>query len=184
MFCWMTGMVYAIDINKGRLRILGETAKLHQVNSVVTTIHSDLREFVVSNQSLKGENLLKVQLLSHILLSVIFLGQECSETWQSFAWCSLFWTRCSLQGNGTNLTNHSVPEIWQITFSHSFSLLRLSLIFIQFMLKSSLWTIWSGQTCGGIGDWRTWNNLRICRMNYLMQLPCEIILLSRSSYSH
>ncbi|XP_043693561.1 probable ribosomal RNA small subunit methyltransferase B isoform X2 [Telopea speciosissima] len=39
------GMVYAIDINKGRLRILKETAKLHEVDGVVTTFHSDLRIF-------------------------------------------------------------------------------------------------------------------------------------------
>ncbi|XP_031286323.1 uncharacterized protein LOC116145009 [Pistacia vera] len=42
------GMVYAIDINKGRLRILRETAKLHQVSSVITTIHSDFRIFADS----------------------------------------------------------------------------------------------------------------------------------------
>ncbi|KDP39311.1 hypothetical protein JCGZ_01068 [Jatropha curcas] len=39
------GMVYAIDINKGRLRILRETAKLHQVDAVITTVPSDLRVF-------------------------------------------------------------------------------------------------------------------------------------------
>ncbi|KAK7299927.1 hypothetical protein RJT34_10756 [Clitoria ternatea] len=37
------GMVFAIDVNRGRLRILKETAKLHQVDDVVTTIHADLR---------------------------------------------------------------------------------------------------------------------------------------------
>lgn len=37
------GMVSAIDINEGRLRILNETAKLQQVDSVITTIHADLR---------------------------------------------------------------------------------------------------------------------------------------------
>ncbi|CAK7350073.1 unnamed protein product [Dovyalis caffra] len=42
------GMVYAIDINKGRLRILKETAKLHQVDGVITTIPSDLRTFAKS----------------------------------------------------------------------------------------------------------------------------------------
>ncbi|KAL0399116.1 UNVERIFIED_CONTAM: putative ribosomal RNA small subunit methyltransferase B [Sesamum radiatum] len=39
------GSIYAIDVNKGRLRILKETAKLHDVNNVVTTIHADLRAF-------------------------------------------------------------------------------------------------------------------------------------------
>ncbi|CAL0317431.1 unnamed protein product [Lupinus luteus] len=37
------GMVFAIDVNRGRLRILKETAKLHQVDGVVTTINADLR---------------------------------------------------------------------------------------------------------------------------------------------
>ena len=44
----VSGMVSAIDINKGRLRILKETAKLHQVDGVITTIHSDLRIVAVS----------------------------------------------------------------------------------------------------------------------------------------
>ncbi|KAL5737911.1 hypothetical protein ACOSP7_030672 [Xanthoceras sorbifolium] len=43
------GMVYAIDINEGRLRILRETAKSHQVDSVITTIHADLRHFSDNN---------------------------------------------------------------------------------------------------------------------------------------
>lgn len=50
MACWIIGLVNAIDINKGRLRILNETAKLHQVNSVIRTIHADLRTFAVSYQ--------------------------------------------------------------------------------------------------------------------------------------
>lgn len=44
----VSGMVTAIDINKGRLRILKETAKLHQVDGVISTIHADLRIFAVS----------------------------------------------------------------------------------------------------------------------------------------
>lgn len=44
----IAGMVSAIDINGGRLRILRETAKLHQVNDVITTICADLRNFAVS----------------------------------------------------------------------------------------------------------------------------------------
>ncbi|MBA0705694.1 hypothetical protein Golax_017871 [Gossypium laxum] len=39
------GKVHAIDINKGRLRILKETAKLQKVDGVVDTIHADLRTF-------------------------------------------------------------------------------------------------------------------------------------------
>ncbi|GKD79283.1 antitermination NusB domain-containing protein [Tanacetum coccineum] len=43
------GMVTAIDINQGRLRILKETAKLQQLNNFVTTVHADLRTFHESN---------------------------------------------------------------------------------------------------------------------------------------
>ncbi|XP_010313939.1 uncharacterized protein [Solanum lycopersicum] len=39
------GKLFAVDINEGRLRILRETAKLHQVIDVISTIHSDLRSF-------------------------------------------------------------------------------------------------------------------------------------------
>jgi hypothetical protein len=46
-------MLYAIDINKGRLRIVKETAKLHQVDGVITTIPSDLRTFAVSCHTVK-----------------------------------------------------------------------------------------------------------------------------------
>jgi tRNA G37 N-methylase Trm5 len=42
-----SGMVYAVDVNSGRLRILKETAKLHQVDGVVTTVHADLRTLTV-----------------------------------------------------------------------------------------------------------------------------------------
>ncbi|CAM8898720.1 unnamed protein product [Rhodiola kirilowii] len=38
------GMIFAVDINEGRLRILKETAELQKVDSVITTIHADLRE--------------------------------------------------------------------------------------------------------------------------------------------
>ncbi|XP_054819873.1 uncharacterized protein LOC129318899 isoform X3 [Prosopis cineraria] len=38
------GMVFAVDINRGRLRILKETAKMHQVDGVITTIRADLRQ--------------------------------------------------------------------------------------------------------------------------------------------
>ncbi|XP_021842676.1 uncharacterized protein [Spinacia oleracea] len=43
------GMISAIDINKGRLRILEETAKLQCVDSVISCIHADLRSFADSN---------------------------------------------------------------------------------------------------------------------------------------
>jgi 16S rRNA (cytosine967-C5)-methyltransferase len=44
------GMIYAMDVNEGRLRILGETAKSHQVDGLITTIHSDLRVFAETNE--------------------------------------------------------------------------------------------------------------------------------------
>ncbi|XP_057971646.1 uncharacterized protein LOC131160227 isoform X2 [Malania oleifera] len=44
------GMVSAIDINKGRLRILKETALLHNVDNVITTVHADLRIFAEKNK--------------------------------------------------------------------------------------------------------------------------------------
>ncbi|KAF3527399.1 hypothetical protein DY000_02043256 [Brassica cretica] len=44
------GMIYAMDVNEGRLRILGETAKSHQVNGLITTIHSDLRVFAETKE--------------------------------------------------------------------------------------------------------------------------------------
>ncbi|CAM8900953.1 unnamed protein product [Rhodiola kirilowii] len=40
----LEGMIFAVDINEGRLRILKETAELQKVDSVITTIHADLRE--------------------------------------------------------------------------------------------------------------------------------------------
>lgn len=45
---FVTGKVCAIDINEGRLRILQEAAKSHQVDGVITTINMDLRNFAVS----------------------------------------------------------------------------------------------------------------------------------------
>lgn len=44
-----SGKVFAIDVNSGRLRILKETAKLHQVDGVITAIHADLRTLPVCN---------------------------------------------------------------------------------------------------------------------------------------
>ncbi|XP_062002976.1 uncharacterized protein LOC133720585 isoform X2 [Rosa rugosa] len=43
------GMVYAIDINEGWLRILKEMAKLHQVDGVITTINVDMRSYTDNN---------------------------------------------------------------------------------------------------------------------------------------
>ncbi|XP_058745009.1 uncharacterized protein LOC131617772 [Vicia villosa] len=51
------GMVYAIDVNSGRLRILKETAKLHQVDGVVTTVHADLRT-LTDGEPLKSNKVL------------------------------------------------------------------------------------------------------------------------------
>ncbi|XXG72681.1 hypothetical protein AAC387_Pa07g1726 [Persea americana] len=42
------GMVSAIGLNKGRLRIFEETAKLQNVDDIVTAVHADLRNFSVS----------------------------------------------------------------------------------------------------------------------------------------
>lgn len=42
----VSGSICAIDVNKGRLRILKETAKLHELDQVITTIHADLRALV------------------------------------------------------------------------------------------------------------------------------------------
>lgn len=44
------GMIYALDINKGRLRILEETAKLQNLDDVITTMAANIRNFVESNQ--------------------------------------------------------------------------------------------------------------------------------------
>jgi len=43
----ISGKVFAVDVNSGRLRILKETAKLHQVDGVITAIHADLRTLTV-----------------------------------------------------------------------------------------------------------------------------------------
>ncbi|KAK2999575.1 hypothetical protein RJ639_024323, partial [Escallonia herrerae] len=48
------GMISAIDINEGRLRILRDTAKLHKADGVITTVHADLRVFAVSNYHLRS----------------------------------------------------------------------------------------------------------------------------------
>ncbi|XP_070673074.1 uncharacterized protein [Malus domestica] len=50
-------MVYAVDINEGRLRILKETTKLRQVDGVITIVHSDIRTFS-DNNSTKCDKLL------------------------------------------------------------------------------------------------------------------------------
>ncbi|KAK7386012.1 hypothetical protein VNO78_32055 [Psophocarpus tetragonolobus] len=51
------GKVFAVDINSGRLRILKETAKLHQVDDVITAIHADLRS-LTDNRQLKSSKVL------------------------------------------------------------------------------------------------------------------------------
>ncbi|XP_057486553.1 uncharacterized protein LOC130772631 isoform X2 [Actinidia eriantha] len=54
------GVVSAIDVNKGRLRILREAAKLQQVVDVITTVHADLRVFSDHNQVKSDKVLLDV----------------------------------------------------------------------------------------------------------------------------
>ncbi|KAL9316750.1 hypothetical protein ACSQ67_017751 [Phaseolus vulgaris] len=51
------GKVFAVDVNSGRLRILKETAKLHQVDGVITAIHADLRT-LTDNGQLKSDKVL------------------------------------------------------------------------------------------------------------------------------
>lgn len=46
MVTFLSGSISAVDVNKGRLRILKETAKLHELDQVITTIHADLRALV------------------------------------------------------------------------------------------------------------------------------------------
>ncbi|XP_042003346.1 probable ribosomal RNA small subunit methyltransferase B isoform X2 [Salvia splendens] len=50
------GSISAVDVNKGRLRILKETAKLHECDQVITTIHADLR--ALDANILKGDKVL------------------------------------------------------------------------------------------------------------------------------
>ncbi|KAL8469689.1 hypothetical protein ACS0TY_032510 [Phlomoides rotata] len=50
------GNVCAIDVNEGRLRILKETAKLHGLDHVITTIHADLR--ALDNDDMKADKVL------------------------------------------------------------------------------------------------------------------------------
>ncbi|KAH9604923.1 hypothetical protein KSS87_015354 [Heliosperma pusillum] len=45
------GMISAVDINKGRLRILKETAELQNLDNVITCVHADLRPFSNSSQA-------------------------------------------------------------------------------------------------------------------------------------
>ncbi|CAN0875119.1 Probable ribosomal RNA small subunit methyltransferase B [Linum grandiflorum] len=54
------GKVYAIDVNKGRLRILKETAKVHQVDKMITTVAADLREFAEQTKEKYDKVLLDV----------------------------------------------------------------------------------------------------------------------------
>ncbi|KAK9734954.1 hypothetical protein RND81_04G173500 [Saponaria officinalis] len=45
------GMISAVDVNKGRLRILKETADLQGLHNVITCVHADLRAFADSSHS-------------------------------------------------------------------------------------------------------------------------------------
>ncbi|KAK9152380.1 hypothetical protein Syun_010689 [Stephania yunnanensis] len=51
------GVISAIDINEGRLRILKESAILHEVDGVINIIHADLREFA-GNDPVKYDKVL------------------------------------------------------------------------------------------------------------------------------
>uniref|UniRef100_A0A2P2JWR3 Ribosomal RNA small subunit methyltransferase B n=2 Tax=Rhizophora mucronata TaxID=61149 RepID=A0A2P2JWR3_RHIMU len=50
-------MVFANDINKGRLRILRDTAKLHGLDGVITAIPADLRD-LAENYPMKSDKVL------------------------------------------------------------------------------------------------------------------------------
>lgn len=70
----LSGTIYAIDINKGRLRILKEATKLHEVNHIITTIHADLRAFAVRNSLTRSSGIIlkkKELKLSHPMLPPI-----------------------------------------------------------------------------------------------------------------
>lgn len=43
-----TGKICALDVNKGRLRILKDAAKVHGLDDMITAIHADLRQYAVS----------------------------------------------------------------------------------------------------------------------------------------
>jgi hypothetical protein len=47
-----TGKIWALDINKGRLRILMDAAKLHGLDDMITDIHADLRLYAVSSHEI------------------------------------------------------------------------------------------------------------------------------------
>ncbi|CAK9145110.1 unnamed protein product [Ilex paraguariensis] len=67
------GMVSAIDINKGRLRILRETAKLHKVDDVITVVHADLRTFAVTLYHMKsGRLFLQLEVSNFLLFSFFY----------------------------------------------------------------------------------------------------------------
>jgi len=44
-----TGKIRALDVNKGRLRILMDAAKQHSLDDMITDIHADLRLYAVSS---------------------------------------------------------------------------------------------------------------------------------------
>lgn len=74
------GMVTAIDINKGRLRILKETAKLQQLDNVITTVNTDLRTFPENN---------------HVTFDKVLLDAPCSGLGVLSKRADLRWNRKS-----------------------------------------------------------------------------------------
>lgn len=67
MVTFLSGSISAVDVNKGRLRILKETAELHELNQVITTVHADLRTLV------RTLILTRVTLLSRYVLIKFFM---------------------------------------------------------------------------------------------------------------
>ncbi|KAJ8420853.1 hypothetical protein Cgig2_023460 [Carnegiea gigantea] len=85
------GRISAIDVNKGRLRILGETAKLQCLDDVITCIHDDLRSFADKNQSTFEKVLLDAPLIACSGLGVLSkVGSFCSGMPETFESLLLF----------------------------------------------------------------------------------------------
>ncbi|XP_057440989.1 uncharacterized protein LOC130732981 isoform X2 [Lotus japonicus] len=78
------GMIYAVDVNSGRLRILKETAKLHQVDGVVTTVHADLRTLTEDSGPLKSNKVLLDAPCSGLgVLSKTYVGTGSWRIWNN-----------------------------------------------------------------------------------------------------
>lgn len=127
------GSVSAIDINKGRLRILSEAAKLQKVDNVVTTVHADLRTFAVCYFAMKSGSLF----LNHVHLSDLLLSSP-SRTiirlsrikfcWMLHVLDSVFFPRCTYAQEHQLLTYLSRASfelhlrVFCLLFSHKMKL--------------------------------------------------------------